>query len=111
MRADEWLYRAAVGLSGFTLILVIVYIILVQDNRAVQLEVNQRQQFINQSIQLGRINEALVHALAAATVSNNDDKLRDLLAQQGLTINAAGEPVAASAPAEKSAPAPAGKAP
>lgn len=111
MRAGEWLYRVTVGLSAFTLILVIIYIILVQNNRSVQLEVNQRQQFINQSIQLGRVNEALIRALAAAAVSNKDDKLRDLLAQHGITINAAGEPVSSSAAADKSAPAAAGKAP
>jgi hypothetical protein len=105
MRAGEWLYRVIVGLSGFSLVFVVVYIILVQDNRSVQLEVNQRQQFINQSMQLGRINEALLRAIAAAAVRDNDDKLRDLLTQNGITINAAGEPVPASPPAEKSPPA------
>ena len=110
MRAGEWLYRVIVGLSGFSLILVVVYIILVQNNRSVQLEVNQRQQFINQSVQLGRIYEALVRAIAAAAAAHNDDKLRDLLTQNGITINAAGEPVPASVPAEKSAPAAAGRA-
>jgi len=109
MPAGEWLYRVVVGLSGFSLILVIAYIILVQDNRSVQLEVNQRQQFINQSVQLSRVNDALVRAVAAAAVSNKDDKLRDLLAQNGITINAAGEPVPAAA-AEKTPPAAAGKA-
>ena len=112
MRAGEWLYRVMVGLSGFSLVLVVVYIILVQDNRSVQLEVNRRQQFINHSVQLGRINEALIRALATAAVSNKDDKLRDLLTQHGITINAAGEPVPSTsvAPAETSPPAPAGKA-
>jgi hypothetical protein len=111
MRAGEWLYRVVVGLSGFGLTLVIVYIILVQDNRSVQLQVNQRQQFINQSMQLGRVNEALIRALAAAAVNNKDDKLRDLLAQHGITINAAGEPVPsiATPPPEKSPPAAEGK--
>lgn len=109
MRNGEWLYRVIVGLSGFSLILVVAYIILVQNNRSEQLEVNQRQQFINQSIQLGRINESLIHAITAAAVSNNDDKLRELLTQQGITINAAGEPVPSSPPAEKSPPAAPGK--
>jgi hypothetical protein len=108
MRTDGWLYRVGVGLSAVTLILVIVYIVLVQDNRSVQREVNQRQQFINQSIQLSRVNEALVRALAAGAVNGKSDKLRDLLAQNGITINAAGEPVpSASGPAENTtAPAP-----
>ena len=87
MRADSWLYRLLVALSGITLALVVAYIVLIQDNRTVQAEVNQRQQFINQSIQLGRINDTLIRALAAAAVENNDDKLRELLAQNGISIN------------------------
>jgi hypothetical protein len=89
-----------VALSGITLVLVVVYIVLIQDNRSVQSEVNQRQQFINQSIQLGRINDAVIHALAATAVSNKDDKLRDLLAQNGITINpTTGAPEREAAPA------------
>jgi hypothetical protein len=105
MRAGGWLYWVTVGLSGLTLVLVVAYIILVQDNRSIQAEVNQRQQFINQSIQLGRIKEALIRALAAAAVNNKDDKLRDLLTQSGITINAAGEvSPSSSGPSEKSTP-------
>ena len=112
MRAEGWLYWMTVGLSAAAGALVVAYIILVQDNRTVQAEVNRRQQFINQSIQLGRINEVLIRALAAAALSNKDDKLRDLLAENGITINASGEPVAsASGPAEKTAPVPTGKTP
>jgi hypothetical protein len=101
-----------VGLSAAAGALVVAYIILVQDNRKVQADVNRRQQFINQSIQLGRINEALIRALAAAAVGNKDDKLRDLLSENGITINASGEPVpSASTPAEKIVPAATGKIP
>ena len=112
MRADGWVYWMTVGLSALALALVVAYMVLVQDNRSVQAEVNRRQQFINQSIQLGRINEALIRALAAAAVSNKDDKLRDLLADNGITINASGEPVpSANGPAEKTVPAATGKTP
>jgi hypothetical protein len=83
---ESWLYRVLVALSGITLILVVAYILLVQDERTIQAEVNQRQQFINQSIQLGRVNEALIRALAAN--AGKDDKLRELLAQNGISINA-----------------------
>ena len=106
MRTGGWLYWVTVGLSGVTLVLVVAYIILAQDNRTIQAEVNQRQQFINQSIQLGRINDTLIRALAASAVDNNDDKLRELLAQNGITINpATGAPEKQATPA---APAPAG---
>jgi hypothetical protein len=112
MRYEDWLYWVTVVISTLTLVLVAAYIVLVQDNRAVQTDVNRRQQFINQSIQFGRINEALVRAVAAAAVSNKDDKLRDLLVENGITINASGEPVPmTSGPAEKTAPATIGKTP
>ena len=88
MLPEGWVYRIVLALSGITLILVIVYLIISGQNRSVQAEVNQRQQFINQSIQFGRVNEALVRALAAAAVNDKDDKLRDLLVQNGITINA-----------------------
>jgi hypothetical protein len=103
---EGWLYRLLVALSGITLVLVVVYIVLFQDNRSVQSEINQRQQFINQSIQLGRINDALIHAMAATAVSDNDDKLRDLLAQNGITINpTTGAPEREAAPAAAAPPA------
>ena len=100
MPTDGWLYRLLVALSGITLLLVVAYIVVIQDNRSVQAEVNQRQQFINQSIQLSRVNDALIRAMATTAVSNKDDKLRDLLAQNGITINpTTGAPEREAAPA------------
>src|SRR5271169_3034970 len=87
MWADGWVDRIILALSGITLILVVVYLYQIEQNRSVQAEVNQRQQFINQSIQFGRVNEALIRALATVAVNDKDDKLRDLLAQNGITIN------------------------
>jgi hypothetical protein len=101
-----WLHRLLVALSGMTLIMVVAYIVLLQDDRTIQAEVNQRQQFINQSIQLGRVNEALIRALAAN--SGTDDKLRELLTQNGISINAAtGAPEKEAAPAPPAAAGPA----
>ena len=112
MRSEGWLRWMTVGLSALGGVLVVVYIVLVQDNRAVQLDVNRRQQFISQSIQLERVDEALLRALATAAVNNKDDKLRGLLADNGIAINASGEPVpSASGPTEKTVPAAAGKSP
>src|SRR5690348_17010748 len=93
MRAQGWLYWVALGLSAATSAVIVVYIFLVQDNRSAQREVNQRQQFVNQTLQLSRINEALIRALATAAANSKSEKLRDLLAQNGIAINAAGEPV------------------
>ncbi len=109
MRPDGWAYRVILALSGITLILVVVYLVVSEQNRTVQAEINRRQQFINQSIQFGRVNEILVRTLASVAVNDKDDKLRDLLAQNGITINAktgAPEP----APQTSAKPAPASKA-
>jgi hypothetical protein len=105
MCAGRWVYWVTLALSGVTLVLVAAYVILAQDNRAIQAEVNQRQQFINQSIQLGRVNEALIRALAAGAVNDKDDKLHELLAQNGIAINpTTGAPEPSRAPSETGAP-------
>jgi hypothetical protein len=71
-------------LAGLSVVLVVVNGILV--NQEGLAAINRRQQFINQSAQLGRLNEALVHALATSAANNRDDQLRDLLAQHGITF-------------------------
>jgi type II secretory pathway component PulJ len=91
MRFAGWLYPVLVAISGVSVLLVIAYAVLVQDNRRIQAEVNRRQQFINQSIELRRINEALIRAIAAAAINKKDEKLRQLLVQNGITINPPGD--------------------
>ncbi|HLI14160.1 MAG TPA: hypothetical protein VKY65_21410 [Alphaproteobacteria bacterium] len=108
MGARGWLGWLMAALAAATLVIVVVDFVLLQNNRALQAEVNQRQQFINQSIQLGRVNEALIRTIATAVVTAKDDKLRDMLAQNGITIN---PPAAAAAPAGTAAPPPAKKGP
>ena len=56
------------------------------NNRAAQAEVNQRQQFINETVQLARLNNQIVQALANLAVQTNDESIRRLLAAQGITI-------------------------
>jgi hypothetical protein len=88
MQAGGWGYRIVLALSGITLILVLAYLAIIQQNRSIQSEVDRRQQFINQSVQFGRVNEALIRVMASVAVNDKDDKLRDLLTQNGITINA-----------------------
>ncbi len=73
-------------LAGLSVILVISNGLLFLVNQEAQAAVNRRQQFINQSAQLGRLNEALVRALATTAANNKDDQLRELLAQHGITF-------------------------
>ncbi len=119
MSGQTWVYRLVVALSGISVILVLVYLVVSEQNRELQAKVNERQQFITQSIQFGRVNAALVRALATAAVGEKDDKLRALLAQNGIAIDPkTGAPIparqGATSPAAVGAtptPAPAGKSP
>ena len=55
-------------------------------NLALQEELAQRQQFINESIRLSRLNTQLVQALAAMAAQSDDQAIRDLLANHGITF-------------------------
>jgi len=101
-------YWASVALGVVTIVLVVANFFMQSSNLSIQAEVNQRQQFINQSTQLKRVDDLLIRAIAQAAVTAKDDKLRDLLAQQGVTLTpTATEPVPATGAAEPTATAPA----
>lgn len=87
MREGGWSGWLAAALAAAAAVLVIIDFTLAQANRSLQVEVNKRQQFINESIQLERVNGALVHAIASAAVNAKDDRLRDVLTRNGITIN------------------------
>jgi hypothetical protein len=76
---------AATVLGALAIVLVIVNGFLFLQNQSGQAEVSERQQFINQSAQLGQLNESLIRSIATAAANNNDEKLRDILAQNGVT--------------------------
>jgi hypothetical protein len=76
---------AATVLSAFALVLVIVNAVLFLQNQSGQGEVNERRQFITQSTQLSQLNESLIRSIATAASNNNDEKLRDILTQNGIT--------------------------
>jgi hypothetical protein len=80
------LFWISTALAGLSVILVVSNGILFLVNQEAQAAINRRQQFINQSTQLGRLNEALVRALATSAANNKDGQLRDLLAQHGITF-------------------------
>ena len=61
-------------------------IFLHRTNLALQEELAQRQQFINESIRLSRLNTELVQALATVAAQTNDQVIRDLLASHGITF-------------------------
>lgn len=56
-------------------------------NQRHQAEVNGRQAFINQSVRLSRLEQALVNTLAQAAVKKKDDAIRKLLSDNGTKIS------------------------
>ncbi len=79
-------YWTSVVLGAATVVLVIVNFAVLSANQSIQAEVNRRQQFINQSNQLSRVDDMLIRTLATASVNAKDDKLHDLLTRQGVTL-------------------------
>lgn len=96
------LWQVTTGLAVLALLLVVVNSFLIVGNEKRQADVNQRQQFINQSVQLSRVSQSLISALAQASVRTDDKEIRDMLASSGFVIQANPAPQAepgASAPA------------
>ena len=90
----KWEFRFLTAVAGLTLLLVIVNAVLFLGNRSGQIEVNSRQQYIQQSIQLEGLYREIVKALADLSIKNNDKQIRDMLASQGITVTVGGQGVA-----------------
>jgi hypothetical protein len=55
-------------------------------------EVAERQQAINQGLALSQLNMRLINTLSAIAARDNDDQIRSLLAQHGITFKVNKEP-------------------
>jgi len=90
-------YWAATALAVVAVLLIAANAVLLSRDQDLQAEVNQRQQIINQGVRLSQLNTNLIRALAGAAVTERDDKLRDILAEVGVTftVNAGGAPASA----------------
>ena len=78
-------FWAATALASLAVLLVIIDGWLVTSNAAIRNEVNGRQQYINQSVQLSRINQELVNDLGGFALKNNA-AIRQMLADSGITV-------------------------
>ena len=74
----------ATALAAISLALVIVNGVMFMLNQSVQAEDTSRQQFINQSIQIARVEENVARALATAA-AHGDDKIKALLDELKIT--------------------------
>lgn len=78
--------------GALALLLVVANIGMSLNNRAAQQEVNTRQQYINQTVQVSRLNSQIAEALATLSAQTGDAAIRDLLADNGITFTAPDEP-------------------
>jgi uncharacterized membrane-anchored protein YhcB (DUF1043 family) len=77
-------------LAVLILILVLVNVLLTLGNQSLRQQLAERQQLINQSIQMEAIHREIVTGIATTAVKTNDAELKNLLASQG--INLGGDP-------------------
>jgi len=77
--------------SALILLLVIVNILISLGNQSIQTEVAERQQEIAQTIQLEALNRQLITVLANMALKTNDERLKKLLAETGINLDAAPE--------------------
>ncbi|HEY2986294.1 MAG TPA: hypothetical protein VGL11_01110 [Candidatus Binatia bacterium] len=77
-------------LAALILILVVLNVLLSLGNQSLRQQFAERQQLINQGIQLEAVHREIVTTLATVAVKTNDAELKSLLASQG--INLGGEP-------------------
>ncbi len=66
-------------------------------NRSLQADVGQRQQYVQQSVQLETLYREIVRALAELGARNNDTQVRDMLQKNGITYAANAAPGGAAA--------------
>lgn len=75
-------------LAALILVLVVVDVLLGFGNQSLRLEVSERQQFIAQSMQLEGLHREIITTLATVALKTNDEKLKGLLASQGISFGA-----------------------
>jgi len=76
--------------------------VLFTGNRVAQAEVAARQDYIQKSVQFEGLYREMVKALADLSIRNQDQELRTLLANHGISVTSPpAAPAAAPAPARK----------
>ena len=83
---SKWQFNVLTALSALALALVVASGVLVTRNQQLQAELNQRQQYVQQTVPLEGLYRDIVKALAEMAVKGNDRQLLDLLSAQGLNV-------------------------
>lgn len=82
-RTQYWIVTVIAALG---LVATAVNMVLVTMNRGAQTELAQRQQFVQQSLQLESLYREIVRGLAELGARNNDEQVRALLQRHGITF-------------------------
>ena len=91
-------------IAGAAFLVTLVNIALGVTNGNARTDVNQRQQFVQQSVQLEGLYKDIVRSLAELGARNNDGDVKAMLQKHGITYNVtppANAPAPAAAPARK----------
>ena len=91
------------GVAALAALLMLSSVVLASMNRGLQSDIGQRQQYVQQSVQLEGLYREIVRSLAELGARNNDNDVRALLQRHGITY-AVNEPAPASPPASPAAP-------
>jgi hypothetical protein len=78
--------RVLTGLAVVMLVLVLVNILISLGNQSLRAEVNERQQFLAQGMQLEGLHREIITVLATVALKTNNDQLKSLLASQGINF-------------------------
>ena len=78
--------RVLTALAALLLVLVLVNILMSLGNQSLRVEVNERQQFLAQSMQLEGLHREIITVLATVALKTNNDQLKSLLASQGINF-------------------------
>ena len=68
------------------LLLVLVGVVLNVQNQSLRREVTERQQVISQGVTASHVYTRLVNSIAVVAARDNDEALRGLLTQQGISV-------------------------
>jgi hypothetical protein len=85
-QSGTWLKPAAMALAIASLVLVCVNAALILRNESAQAVVNQRQQFLNQTVQVSRVALVLVQTIAKTAAATKDEALSQLLERHGVRL-------------------------
>lgn len=86
----KWQFNLLTALGTAALLLVLMNAVMFTQNRAVQAALNQRQQFIQQTVPLEGLYRDIVKALAEMAVKGGDRQVLEMLAGQGISVTVNG---------------------